>query len=163
MSQKETIKKGSKKGKAGGIAETHEAELQRLALRISELINSDADGSGEVVDWFMQLTSDAGVSLENEDFCVPAFVQAARRVQATKPVRRITTKNVTLHGAQQAYERLKEIVRRVDAGESLARIRDEREARMKESEERHRADELAAPEPKDKASDEWRYWKLSTS
>jgi hypothetical protein len=142
------------------LAEESEPEEYKLARRVSELINSDDDGCAEVVDWFMQLTNDAGVSLENEGFCVPAFVEAARLVSATKPVRRITRKNVMLHGAQKAYEQLKEIVRRVDAGESLARIRDERQRAIQERGERYEAEEVSKPEPKDKTSDEWRYWKL---
>ena len=94
------------------------------------------------------------------DFCAAAFVKAARLVGATKPVRRITSKNVMLHGAQKAYERLQEVVRRVDAGETLAQIRAERQAAISEALRDGAADELAKPEPEDKTPDEWRYWKL---
>lgn len=142
------------------FAERHEPEDARLARRVSELINSDEDGSDEVGEWFDQLTNDVGVSLWDAGFCAPAFVKAARAVRASKPVRRITTGNVMLHGAQKAYERLREIVRRVDAGETLAQIRDERKDGMREAGERHEAAEATKPEPKDKTSDAWRYWKI---
>ena len=114
------------------LAEEHEPEDYRLGCRVAELIESDP-APDEAEEWFMQLTNDAGVSLSNPAFCVAAFVEAARRVKASKPVRRITTRNVMLHGAQKAYEQLREIVRRVDAGETLAQIRAEREARIRES------------------------------
>jgi hypothetical protein len=104
-----------------------------IARRVSELMNGNDEGAVEVVEWFMQLTNDIGVHLENPAFAVPAFVEAARRVKETKPVRRITTANVMLHGAQKAYERLREIVARVDAGESLAAIREERQRGLREA------------------------------
>lgn len=147
-------------GQLAAVVNRHEPKDVHLARRVSELINSGDEGDEEVVEWFMQLTNDVGVALENPAFCSAAFVEAARRVRATKPVRRITAKNVMLHGAQQAYKVLQEIVRRVDAGESLAEIRDERQRAMRECGERHEAEEAAKPEPKDKTSDEWRYWKL---
>jgi hypothetical protein len=108
------------------------AEDFAVARRVAELMRGDDKGSAEAVEWFMQLTNDIGVHLESPAFAVPAFVEAARRVKATKPVRRITTANVMLHGAQKAYERLKEIVRRVDAGESLVAVREERQRGLRE-------------------------------
>jgi hypothetical protein len=109
------------------------AEDFAIARRVSELMNGNDEGAVEVVDWFMQLTNDIGVHLENPAFAVPAFAEAARRVKETKPVRRITNANVMLHGAQKAYERLKEIVRRVDAGESIVAVREERQRGLREA------------------------------
>lgn len=109
------------------------AEDFDLARRVAELMQGDDGSSAEAVEWFMHLTNDIGVHLENPAFAVRAFVEAARRVKATSPVRRITTANVMLHGARKAYEQLQEIVARVDAGESLTAIREERQRRLREA------------------------------
>lgn len=48
----------------------------------------------------------------------------------------------------------------MDAGETLAALREESEREWEEFRARRQAEELAEPEPKDKLSAKWRYWKL---
>ncbi len=82
----------------------------------------------------------------NHDLFVLLFVRAAREYRGEE--------------APNAYTRLLDIIRRVDAGESLEAMHDEKERRLKEHDEARRAATLAKPESKDKLSDEWRIWKL---
>jgi hypothetical protein len=58
------------------------------------------------------------------------------------------------------YVALKELIAQVEAGASLAKMCEEDEREADERRARRDAEEPSKPEPKDKTSSEWRYWKL---
>jgi hypothetical protein len=63
---------------------------------------------------------------------------------------------------RDAYDtrKVEEILDRLDKGESPEAITQDFSRRLKESVARREAEERAQPEPTDKTSDAWRYWKL---
>jgi hypothetical protein len=132
-------------------AERHEPEGYRLARRVSEIF-AEAKARGDREDFIMQAADEVttsggeGVMLSSpaSEFFVQFFVNAAR----------------DLSPKYRALVELKAIVARYDAGATLREMVEEEEARGRERTERHKAAQLEKPEPKDRLSDEWRYWKL---
>jgi hypothetical protein len=132
-------------------AARHEPEGHKFARRVSE-IYAEAKARGDREDFIMQaadevLTSGgecAMLSSPLSAFFVPFFVNAVR----------------DLSPKYRPLAKLKAIVSRYDAGATLREMAEEEEAQGREREGQHKAEELAKPEPKDKLSDEWRYWKL---
>jgi hypothetical protein len=123
----------------------------KLARRIAE-IYAEAVKRGDREDYIMAaadevLTSGgehAMLSSPASAFFVAFFVAAVR----------------DLSPEHNALAEVKSIVTRYDAGVTLREQAEEEEARRGEVNERHKAEQLEKPEPKDKLSDEWRYWKL---
>jgi hypothetical protein len=58
------------------------------------------------------------------------------------------------------YVALKKLIAEVEAGASLAAMYEEEKRRDAERSARQSVEELSKPEPQDKTTDEWRYWKL---
>jgi hypothetical protein len=78
------------------------------------------------------------------EFFVPFFVKAAREA-----------------GPKDAdYRRLLDLIRRVDGGADLNELRDEAKSARAERDRAKTAAILAAPEPRDKTSTDWRIWTL---
>jgi hypothetical protein len=131
------------------------ADALKLARRVVELFAATgADGSNctaggrflmEAAD---DVTTSAGegamLSSPLSDFFIPFFVKAVRGLAPD------------YHSLVQ----LKDIIKRVDAGEDLEAIAEEEKAQGRERGEAYKVEQSAKPEPKDKTSDEWRYWKL---
>jgi hypothetical protein len=74
--------------------------------------------------------------------------------------RRKLAESLNAYCAWQAYDEIQKTLARTQAGESLAAIYAGREAARARRRAEREAENLNAPEPKDKTSDEWRYWKL---
>jgi hypothetical protein len=98
------------------------------------------------------------VNLEHPAFFPKAFLMAAKGTEEMP--RKKGVKNLDAARAWQAYDALQKTLARTEAGESLAAIYAEREAARSARQAAREAENLNAPEPKDKTSDEWRYWKL---
>ncbi|MFL6283554.1 MAG: hypothetical protein ACJ74Q_10485 [Pyrinomonadaceae bacterium] len=144
--KKQSTKKSTAKGKARG-----DADALKLAHRVAE-IYAEAKGRGDREDFIMQAADEVttsggeGVMLSSpaSEFFVPFFVAAVR----------------DLSPEYRALVEVKSIVTRYDAGVTLREIAEEEEARGRERAAKHKAEQLAKPEPKDKTSDAWRIWKL---
>jgi hypothetical protein len=126
-------------------------EEYELAQRIQTLYAAEKERSGNgahllatFADEVTQGGSDGLVLDPDSEFFVPVFVQAARDVGRRN----------------EDYIALKRLVERAEAGESLAEIEAERERKCDERSAELQRERLNAPEPKNKRSDAWRYWKL---
>jgi hypothetical protein len=136
--------------------ERHEPKAFKVARRCVEIYNEwkgrkkgrkYADGAyyfSEHVDALMESGGQQTLLDFNSEYFIPFFVEAARDC-GPKDYR---------------YHRLLDLIRRVDEGADLNQLRDEENRQRAERSARYEVEELAKPEPKDKTSDEWRYWKL---
>lgn len=129
------------------------ADELKVARRCVEIYVAEQDGDAahffleHGVDPVMSSSSDnLMVDTPEHELFVYLFVRAAREYRDAK--------------APNEYTRLLDIIRRVGEGETLAELRTEDECRWEEFSAQRKAEELAKPEPKDKLSAEWRYWKL---
>jgi hypothetical protein len=173
MTKKDSSKKGATKGKPDIEAETVKqtahafgAELYKMALtavygapealavaeRCREIYEAEEDKGGEkyFIERVDAVTSESSDNLMLASPGEPLFPLVYARAAAEW--KREPEPNV--------YTRLLDIIRRVDAGESLAEMYAECERRHAEWKAEREAEELAKPEPKDKTSAEWRWWKL---
>jgi hypothetical protein len=131
------------------------ADALKLARRVVELFAASGSGAGNctaggrfLMEAADDVTTSAGegamLSSPLSDFFIPFFVKAVRGLAPD------------YHSLVQ----LKDIIKRVDAGEDLEAIAEEEKAQGGERAEAYKVEQSAKPEPKDKTSDEWRYWKL---
>ncbi len=131
------------------------------AARFHRLItdeNQPEEASRDLLEWFDQMCNHTEVNLEHPAFFPKAFLMAAKGTEEMP--RKKGVKNLDAARAWQAYDALQKTLARTEAGESLAAIYAEREAARSARQAAREAENLNAPEPKDKTSDEWRYWKL---
>ncbi len=117
-----------------------------------------AEARHDLLEWFDQMCNHTGVSLEHPAFFPKAFLMAAKATEEMP--RKKMAKSVDAAWARQAYDEIQKTLTRTKAGESLAAIYAEREAARERRCAAREAEQLNAPEPKDKTSDKWRYWKL---
>jgi hypothetical protein len=132
-----------------------------LASRFYRLITDDGqpeEARRDLLEWFDQMCNHAGISLEHPAFFRRAFLMAALATEETPRKKR--AKHLNAHFSWQAYDAIQKTLKRTQAGESLAAIYAGREAARARRHAEREAERLNAPEPKDKTSDEWRYWKL---
>jgi hypothetical protein len=127
------------------LADASEPKEYKLARRCTEIYNA-AKGNGahyfaEHVDAVLEGGEDGLIPNPDSRYFTPLFIDAMR-ARGTRD-RRVRA--------------LLDLIRRVDEGADLNELRDKAEA---EAEEKRRRTKLTAPEPKDKTSDEWRYWKI---
>jgi hypothetical protein len=120
--------------------------------------NQPAEARHDLLEWFDQMCNHTGVNLEHPAFFPKAFLMAAKTTEEMP--RKKTAKSVDAAWAWQAYDEIQQTLTRTKAGESLAAIYAEREAARCARQADREAENLNAPEPEDKTSDEWRYWKL---
>ena len=131
------------------------------AARFHRLITDEtqpAEARYDLLEWFDQMCNHTGVSLEHPAFFPKAFLMAAKGTEEMP--RRKGVKNLDAPWAWQAYDEIQKTLARTKAGESLAAIYAGREAARARRHAEREDERLNAPEPKDKASDEWRYWTL---
>ena len=131
------------------------------AARFHRLItdeNQPEEASRDLLEWFDQMCNHTGVNLEHPAFFRRAFLMAAKATEEMPRKKR--GKSLDARCAWQAYDEIQKTLARIQAGESLAAIYDAREAARSARQAAREAEQLNAPEPKDKTSDEWRYWKL---
>jgi hypothetical protein len=135
------------------LAERHEPEEYKAARHCVEIWDAWKDRDGEGANYFREQVDAAMEAGDNIMVASPAFdlfpllfVRAAAGWKGRPE--------------PNHYTRLLGLIRRADAGEDLDRIAAEEEARGEEKRAAMKAAELAKPEPKDKTSAEWRYWKL---
>jgi hypothetical protein len=117
-----------------------------------------AEASRDLLEWFDQMCNHTGVNLEHPAFFPKAFLMAAKATEEMPRKKR--GKNLDAAWAWQAYDEIQKTLARTQAGESLAAIYAGREAARERRQAAREAENLNAPEPEDKTSDEWRYWKL---
>ena len=132
-----------------------------LASRFYRLITDDGqpeEARRDLLEWFDQMCNHAGISLEHPAFFRRAFLMAALATEETPRSR--SRKSLDAHFSWQAYDAIQKTLKRTQAGESLAAIYAGREAARARRHAEREAERLTMPEPKDKTSDEWRYWKL---
>jgi hypothetical protein len=131
------------------------------AARFHRLITDEtqpAEARHDLLEWFDQMCNHTEVNLEHPAFFPKAFLMAAKGTEETPRKKR--GKNLDAAWAWQAYDEIQKTLARTKAGESLAAIYAEREAARERRQAAREAENLNAPEPKDKTSDEWRYWTL---
>jgi len=131
------------------------------AARFHRLITDEtqpAEARHDLLEWFDQMCNHTEVNLEHPAFFPKAFLMAAKGTEEMP--RRKRVKNPDAAWAWQAYDAIQKTLKRTQAGESLAAIHAGREAARARRHAEREAERLNAPEPKDKTSDEWRYWKL---
>jgi hypothetical protein len=131
------------------------------AARFHRLITDEtqpAEARHDLLEWFDQMCNHTEVNLEHPAFFPKAFLMAAKGTEEMPRKKR--GKNLDAAWAWQAYDEIQKTLARTKAGESLAAIYAEREAARERRQAAREAENLNAPEPKDKTSDEWRYWKL---
>lgn len=137
------------------LAQEHEPQEYKVARRCQEIYRAwqvrhpgreYADGAyyfATHVDAVMEHGEGALLDFDS-DYFVSFFVRAARDAGPR----------------EHHYRELLNLIKQVDAGADLNALYDEgRKAGAARAESRQRA-ELAQPEPKDKQSAAWRYWKL---
>ncbi len=132
-----------------------------VASRFYRLITDETqplDARRELLEWFDQMCNHTEVNLEHPAFFPKAFLMAAKGTEEMP--RRKRGKNLDARCAWQAYDAIQKTLARTQAGESLAAIYAERESARSARQAAREAAQLNAPEPKDKTSDEWRYWTL---
>ncbi len=132
-----------------------------LASRFRRLVTDERqpeEARHELLEWFDQMCNHTGVNLEHPAFFRRAFLMATKATEEMP--RRKLAKNLDAYCAWQAYDEIQKTLARNVAGESLAAIYAEREAARARRHAEREAERLNAPEPEDKTSDEWRYWKL---
>lgn len=98
-----------------------------------------------------EMMNNTDINLDRPEFFPKAFTLATQTIERTK----------TGYFARRAYRAVQDALARVEAGESLEEIARDREARLREDIAQKKRERLNAPEPKDKLSDEWRYWKIA--
>lgn len=123
-------------------------QLKRDALLLFNTIHDERipyDVRNEVEEYVQDIYTDVPETwaANNKPVFVMGFVKGWQR-KSTKYARR----------------NVKEILTRLKKGESAESIIADWEARAKAASEKAQAEELSAPEPADKNSNEWRYWKL---
>ena len=131
------------------------------AARFHRLITDEtqpAEARHDLLEWFDQMCNHTEVNLEHPAFFPKAFLMAAKGTEEMP--RKKGVKNPDAAWAWQAYDEIQKTLARTSAGESLAAIYAEREAARERRQAAREAENLNAPEPEDKTSDEWRYWKL---
>jgi hypothetical protein len=127
----------------------------QVVERVFKLQRDEPFDSGDYIcvgDLVNDLLQYADADAFSPDIFPRAFTLAARRIE------RKSGKVAPL--AEKAYKELASILARLDAGESLEEIERKERARYEQKQDERRAAELAAPEPKDKSSRDWRVWKL---
>jgi hypothetical protein len=130
------------------LAERHEPEGYKVARRCTEIYDA-AGGNGGVyfvehVDAVLEGGEDGLMPNPDSKYFVPLFVEA-----------------FNARGARDHHVRkLLDLIKRVDGGADLNALYDEGERQEAARREALRAADLAKPEPKDRLSDEWRYWKI---
>ncbi len=132
-----------------------------VASRFYHLItdeNQPAEARRDLLEWFDQMCNHTGASLEHPAFFPKAFLMAAKGTEEMPRKKR--GKSLDARCAWQAYDAIQKTLARIQAGESLAAIYDAREAARSARQADREAEQLNAPEPEDKTSDEWRYWTL---
>lgn len=127
------------------LADASEPKEYKVARRCVEIYNT-AKGNGahyfaEHVDAVLEGGDDGLIPNPDSRYFMPLFVEAMR--ERGPRDRRVRS--------------LLDLIQRVDEGADLKALRDEAEA---QAEGKRRRTKLTAPEPKDKTSDEWRYWKI---
>ncbi len=135
----------------------HASEAARFYRLIADE-NQPAEARHDLLEWFDQMCNHTGVNLEHPAFFPKAFLMAAKGTEEMP--RKKTAKSVGAAWAWQAYDAIQQTLARTQAGESLGAIHAEREAARSARQADREAERMNAPEPKDKTSDEWRYWKL---
>ncbi len=121
MAKKQTksaTKQTTKRLSAPGTAARLYAVLNDQEQPVDALIHAH--------EWFDQLLNDAGVSFVHPAFFTRGFLMACRKVEATKKPK-LSTKNITLWCAHQAYGQIQEILERVAKGETLSDLHAEYE------------------------------------
>jgi len=104
---------------------------------------------GDIVN---DLLTNADADDFSRDIFPLAFTLAARRVERKS--------GKIAPAAVKAYGELRDLLARLDAGETLEEIEQSERERYEREQDTRRAADLAKPEPKDKTSDAWRIWKL---
>lgn len=138
------------------LAERHEPKAFKVARRCREIY---ADWLGcrkgrkypdgaiffvEHVDAVLEGGEDGLMPNPDSKYFVPLFVEAWNE-----------------RGARDYHVRkLLDLIKRVDGGADLNALYDESKRESATREEAGRVADLARPEPKDRLSDEWRYWKI---
>jgi hypothetical protein len=143
------VQKGSAKGKGARLSGAATVE------RIFKLQRDEPFDSGDylcVGDLVNDLLSYAGADTTDREIFTHAFTLAARRVERKSG--RVSP------AAEKAYRDLRDLLERLDAGEPLEEIERSERRRYERKQSRQRAAMMKRPEPKDKTSDEWRYWKI---
>jgi hypothetical protein len=141
----------------GGKVSRPKLSTPTNSRRIFQLLHDETQteaGQRELVEWFDQLMNDAAPRYEDAPLFDLAFPAAVRAVEQGKhdgqPI-----------GAATAYRALQDILTRTAKGETLAAIAQARRAALRAGDEQHKQAQRDAPEPKDKLSDEWRYWQIA--
>lgn len=127
------------------------ASFTRRDVRRLFQLGQDDSQSEEARDWLWGFFSD----LVSHASCIDYVNDPAIFTRALGEV----FSNIESHGAQgrdEYYSKLREVLARTSAGETLEDIYQEQQA------ERHAREQerLNAPEPKDWLSAEWRHWKI---
>jgi hypothetical protein len=138
------------------LAERHEPKAFKVARCCREIYadwlgrkkgRKYADGAHyfvEHVDAVLEGGEDGLMPNPDSKYFVPLFVEAWNE-----------------RGARDRHVRkLLDLIKRVDEGADLNALYDEDKRQEAARQESLRAADLAKPEPKDRLSDEWRYWKI---
>lgn len=138
------------------LAEQHEPQAHKVARRCAEIYadwlgrkkgRKYADGATyfvEHVDNVLEGGEDGLMPNPDSKYFLPLFIEAFND-----------------RGARDYRVReLLDLIKRVDEGADLNALHDEAESREDARRASRRAADLAKPEPKDRLSDEWRYWKI---
>lgn len=134
----------TKKRASSHGAATAQDTLRRDALRFFHIVNDESvpsDVRHELASYLDEVVNNAPSAdwINNQARFLRCFVESA---QDGLPLL------------------ISEIIRRLNRGETAEQIIRDIESRRKQVSEKCLARILAKPEPKDKTSDEWRYWKL---
>ena len=132
-----------KRARSRGAA-TAQDTLRRDALRLFRIVNDESiprEVRHDLTSYIDEVVSDAPSSdwTHNRAHFLRCFMESARD-GLTRP--------------------LGEIIERLHKGETTEQIIRDIDRRRKENSTRSLVETLTKPEPKDKTSDEWRYWKL---
>jgi hypothetical protein len=138
------------------LAERHEPKAFKVARRCREIYadwlgrkkgRKYADGAHyfvEHVDAVLEGGEDGLMPNPDSKYFVPLFVEAwGDRGPRDRHIRKLL-----------------DLIKRVDEGADLNALYDESKRQEAARQEGRRAADLAEPEPKDRLSDEWRYWKI---
>jgi antitoxin (DNA-binding transcriptional repressor) of toxin-antitoxin stability system len=126
----------------------HESEVTRAdALLLFKLINDKAvskDARHRLAEYVDEVLNAAPITdaTNNRPLFLRGFVEGWQQVGG------------------HSRRNVGEILQRVKSGETLESVITDFQRQMTSNEEAHRGGWLNMPEPKDKTSDEWRYWKL---
>lgn len=153
MNRIQSTKKGSTKGRAEGSKTT--LSDPATVARVFKLQRDEPFDSGDylcVGDLVNDLLGFAGAGTDAREVFTFAFPLAARRVERKS--------GSVAPAAAKAYRELRDVLARLDAGETLEEIERKERERYEAQQDERRAAELAAPEPKDRTSRDWRIWTL---